>query len=139
MFKDEVIIDVEAGDGGRGCSSFRCEKYIQRGGPDGGNGGRGGNVLITVSPHLNTLYHFVYQTRYVAENGAPGGTNNKIGKDGRDLILKVPPGTIVRNHPADNILKDLHNLDDSVMVACGGRGGRDNKVFATSTDQSPRR
>ena len=139
MFKDEVIIHVKAGDGGRGAVSFRREKFIPRGGPDGGNGGRGGHVVMVASPHLNTLYHFVYHPKQVAPNGSPGGSSNKNGKNGHDLILKVPPGTIIRNHPHGNTLKDLQKIDESVVIAQGGRGGRGNKSYATYTNQAPRR
>lgn len=138
MFKDEVVIYVKAGDGGSGIISFRREKYTPKGGPDGGNGGDGGNIVIRVSPHLNTLYHLAHHQRIIAQSGAPGGTNNCIGKTGADTVIEVPQGTIVRNNQHQNILKDLKDINDELVVTKGGRGGRGNKVFATSTNQTPR-
>lgn len=138
MFKDEVVIYVEAGDGGRGCVGFRREKYIPQGGPDGGHGGQGGNVVVTTSPHLNTLYYFVHNTRQIAQSGLPGGHNNRRGKSGPDLVLKVPPGTIIKDAKHGNILKDLAAEGESVVVVKGGRGGRGNRAFVSSTNQSPR-
>ena len=98
MFKDEVTIYVKAGDGGKGCVSFRREKFVPRGGPDGGNGGKGGDVIIRANPHLNTLSHLTHQTKYIASNGAHGRGKNQYGKDGIDLIIDVPPGTIIKDH-----------------------------------------
>ena len=138
MFKDEAVIYVKAGDGGNGCVSFRREKFIPKGGPDGGKGGNGGDVIIKVSHHYNTFNHLIYQVRFVAENGVPGQSNNCYGKNGRDLIIPVPPGTIVRDKKHNNILKDLKDINDSFVVVKGGKGGRGNTAFATSIDQTPR-
>ncbi|MBI4713495.1 MAG: GTPase ObgE [Planctomycetes bacterium] len=138
MFKDEVTVYVRAGNGGQGCVSFRREKYIPMGGPDGGNGGKGGDIILTANPHLNTLYHLSHHQRLIAPNGQPGGSNNCTGKDGKDLVIEVPPGTVIRDREHQNILKDLKESGDSIILCEGGRGGRGNKVFATSTNQSPR-
>ena len=138
MFKDEVTIFVRAGKGGRGCLSFRREKFAPKGGPDGGNGGQGGDVVIRTNPHLNTLFHLIEGGKYYAENGQPGGSNNCTGKNGQDLILEVPPGTIIRDAVHRNILKDLKDPSETIVITQGGRGGRGNKVFATPTYQTPR-
>lgn len=138
MFKDEAVIYVKAGDGGNGRVSFRREKFIPKGGPDGGKGGNGGDVIIKVSHHYNTLNHLIHQIRFIAENGVPGQSNNCYGKNGRDLIIPVPPGTIVRDKKYNNILKDLKDINDSFVVVKGGKGGRGNTAFATSTNQAPR-
>jgi GTP-binding protein len=138
MFKDEVTIYVKAGDGGNGIVSFRREKFAPKGGPDGGNGGNGGNILIRTSPHLNTLYHLANHQRIIARNGDPGGPNNRIGKTGPDTVIEVPQGTIVRDNQNQNILKDLKNMGDEIVIVRSGRGGRGNKVFATSVNQTPR-
>lgn len=138
MFKDEVTIYVKAGDGGKGCVGFRREKFIPRGGPDGGNGGKGGNVIIRTNPHLNTLSHLIGQTDYIAANGMPGRGNNQYGKNGVDLTINVPPGTIIKDSSQGHILKDLKGLPDEIIIVDGGKGGRGNKTFATSIQQTPR-
>lgn len=138
MFKDEVTVCVKGGAGGRGCVSFRREKFVPRGGPDGGNGGQGGSVIIRTNLHLNTLSHLVNQTHYLAVNGLPGRSKNQHGKNGADLIIPVPPGTIIRDFPRGHILKDLKGLNDELIIARGGRGGRGNKAFATAVHQAPR-
>ncbi|MFH0889383.1 MAG: GTPase ObgE [Planctomycetota bacterium] len=137
MFKDEAVIYVKAGDGGNGCVSFRREKFIPKGGPNGGKGGNGGDVIIKVNHHYNTFNHLIYQVRFVSENGVPGQSNNCYGKNGRDLIIPVPPGTIVRDKKHNNILKDLKDINDSFVVVRGGKGGRGNTAFATSVNQAP--
>jgi GTPase len=137
MFKDEAVLYVKAGDGGNGCVSFRREKYITKGGPDGGKGGNGGDVIIKVNYHYNTLNHLIYQTKFVAENGVAGQGSNCYGKNGRDLVIPVPPGTIVRDKKHNSVLKDLKDINDSFVVVQGGKGGRGNTAFATSTNQTP--
>ncbi|MEW6026732.1 MAG: GTPase ObgE [Planctomycetota bacterium] len=137
MFKDEAVIYVKAGDGGNGAVSFRREKFAPKGGPDGGNGGKGGDVIIRASHHYNTLNHLIHQTRFVAENGNPGSGNRCFGKGGRDLVINVPTGTIVRDKTNNNIIKDLKGNDDFVIIANGGKGGRGNSTFATPINQTP--
>lgn len=138
-FIDRVTVDVKAGDGGHGCVSFRREKFIPRGGPNGGDGGNGGSVVLKVDPGMNTLYDFHYRPYLKARNGRPGMGDNCSGKKGEDLIVKVPAGTTVRDAGTKELLADLVGLDAEVAVAKGGRGGRGNAHFATSTDQAPRR
>jgi GTP-binding protein len=138
MFKDEVTIHVKGGDGGNGCVSFHREKFMPKGGPDGGNGGKGGDVIIRTSPHLNTLYHLTHSPRYFAQNGAPGQGNNCFGKNGRDAIIEVPLGTIISDSSTRNNIKDLKEKGDSIIIAKGGKGGRGNSTYATPTRQTPR-
>jgi len=138
MFKDEVVIFVKGGDGGNGCISFLREKFMPKGGPDGGKGGNGGKVIIKVSPHLNTFNHLIYHVKFVAENGVHGMGSNCYGKDGKNLLINVPPGTIVRDRDSQAILKDLKEYGDTLVVVLGGKGGRGNAAFATSTNQTPR-
>ncbi|NLZ44656.1 MAG: GTPase ObgE, partial [Clostridia bacterium] len=140
MFIDEVRIRVAAGKGGDGVVSFRREKYIPRGGPDGGNGGRGGHVYLRVDPGLSTLYDLRYKKRFKAEAGGNGGRNNRTGKSGRDLVIRVPPGTMVfLDEPGnERLLCDLTGEIEEFLVARGGRGGRGNAAFAGPTYQAPR-
>ncbi len=137
-FVDQVKIYVKAGDGGHGCVSFRREKYVPRGGPDGGDGGDGGDVILEASRHLHTLYDFHYRTRFQAENGRPGMGKKMKGRDGRDLILKVPLGTVVRDAETGEVLYDFTRDGERFVVARGGKGGRGNARFATPTRQAPR-
>ena len=141
MFVDEVDIQVIAGHGGRGCLSFRREKFVPRGGPDGGDGGHGGSIFITASSHLNTLVNYRFHPEYRARRGAHGEGANRSGRSGDDLKLEVPAGTIVydvtEGSPVE--LADLTSADERVLVARGGLGGRGNARFATSTNQAPRR
>lgn len=137
MFIDQVKIYVKAGDGGNGMATFRREKYVPHGGPSGGDGGRGGNVLLTVSPNVSTLLDLRYRKHYRAERGENGGSSNKHGKAGRDLVILVPPGTIVYDDDTGQPLADLTELEQTVIIAKGGRGGRGNARFATSTNQAP--
>lgn len=139
MFKDEVVIFVKGGDGGRGCISFRREKFAPRGGPDGGDGGKGADVVLEARCDLDTLYHFTQAVKYLAEDGGKGGPALCAGRDGRDLVLYVPPGTLVKDRDRKHVLKDLKAEGDRLVVARGGRGGRGNKFFATPTHQVPRR
>ncbi len=138
MFLDEAEIYVESGRGGNGMVHFHREKYKPRGGPDGGDGGRGGNVILEVNPKLSTLFNFRHRTRFVAENGKPGGPNNMSGKSAKDLIVEVPPGTLVYNATTNDLLADLVEDYQQIVAAKGGRGGRGNQHFATSRNQAPR-
>jgi len=139
MFIDEARIYVKAGDGGNGCVSFRREKYVPRGGPDGGDGGDGGDVVFVVDPNLNTLVKFKYRQHFRAKRGGHGQGACKHGRDGEDVVVSVPPGTVVRDADTGDVLADLSEPDDRVVVARGGRGGRGNARFATPTRQAPRR
>lgn len=138
MFLDEAIIYVLSGQGGDGIIHFRREKYIPRGGPDGGDGGRGGDVILEVSTHLNTLYKFGNMKEFKAEKGSKGGGNNQTGRSAEDLIIKVPPGTLVYNRDTDELLGDLTEENQQLIVAKGGRGGRGNSRFASSMNKAPR-
>jgi GTP-binding protein len=137
-FIDEAIITVESGDGGRGCVSFRRERFVPRGGPDGGDGGRGGDVLIAVGPGRRTLYPFRFKRAFKAANGAPGQGKNKSGRSGTDLVIEVPLGTVIREADSGRLLKDLVDPDDRFIAAKGGRGGQGNARFKTATHRAPR-
>jgi len=138
MFIDEAQIWVKAGDGGNGCLSFRREKFIPKGGPDGGDGGRGGSVYFQAVKNLDTLLDFAGKHHWHAQNGQPGSGANKHGADGQDLIINVPPGTLIYDVDLDLLLKDLNKAGAKVRICRGGKGGRGNKAFATSTNQAPR-
>lgn len=138
MFFDEAKIHVQAGNGGDGCISFRREKYVPFGGPDGGNGGDGGSVFLVASPHLNTLATFARRSRFKAQSGGRGQGKNCHGKKGADLLIAVPLGTVVYDAETGELLADLVEPGQRVLVAQGGRGGRGNASFATPTDQAPR-
>lgn len=138
MFYDRAKIYVKAGNGGNGAVSFRREKYVPRGGPDGGDGGRGGNVYLRVDPQLNTLIAFSYQQHFRAESGEPGRGKNQSGRDGADLYIDVPPGTVVYDDETGELIGDLVEPGEVVLVARGGIGGRGNQHFATATRQAPR-
>lgn len=138
QFIDEVTIRVKAGNGGNGCVSFRREKYVPKGGPDGGKGGNGGQVVIRADRHLNTLLDLRYRTLYSAQSGEHGRGKNQDGKWGEDVILRVPRGTVVRNAETDTVLADLIENGQEVITARGGKGGKGNSEFATSTNQAPR-
>ena len=136
-FVDTARITVRSGNGGNGVVSFHREKYVAAGGPDGGDGGRGGNVVVMVNDHMSTLMDFRYKRKYVAENGMDGQGKRCTGKDGADLILRVPRGTIIRDAETREIIKDMS--DEQPFILCkGGRGGWGNKHFATPTRQVPR-
>ncbi len=137
MFFDEATITVKAGNGGAGMSHFRREKYIPHGGPDGGNGGKGGDVILVATPTLNTLIRFSRQRSFEAENGGRGGTNDKTGASAEDVRIDVPRGTIARDGATGELLADLTESGQVVVVARGGRGGRGNARFATSSNQAP--
>jgi len=143
MFVDEVDIVAAAGDGGSGCMSFRREKYVPRGGPDGGNGGWGGSIYLVASPNLNTLVNFRYHPEFKAPRGGNGSGANRTGKSGNDLDIPVPAGTVATAVDAETgehrQIADLVYDGDRVLIARGGRGGRGNAVFVSSTNQAPRR
>jgi GTP-binding protein len=138
MFVDEAKIRVKAGDGGNGCMAFRREKFVPRGGPSGGDGGRGGDVIMESSERHNTLVHFRFNPEYKAERGRHGEGSDKTGREGENIVLKVPVGTIVYDELTGELVHDFSHPDERVVVARGGRGGRGNAQFATSTHQAPR-
>ena len=137
MFIDEVIIDVIAGRGGNGCMAFRREKYVEMGGPFGGNGGSGGDIVFEVDEGLNTLIDLRYKKKYQAPNGEHGQGKGCHGKNADDLIIKVPLGTVITDCDTNLVIGDLTKKDDRVVVAEGGRGGRGNMAFATRTNPAP--
>ncbi len=136
-FFDIATIQIAAGDGGNGMVHFHREKFVPKGGPDGGDGGHGGSVYFVTDPHLNTLLPFQHRRRYSAPSGMHGGSNNKTGKTGKDVDIKVPVGTIVRNVETGKIIADLAELGDRVLIARGGQGGRGNQHFANSRRKTP--
>lgn len=137
MFIDEVRIKVKAGNGGNGCLAFRREKFVPRGGPSGGDGGRGGNVILYSTPHYNTLLHFRFNPEHTAERGRHGEGSNRTGREGDSIRVPVPVGTIVYDADTGDQLFDFTDQDQEFVVAKGGRGGRGNARFATSTHQTP--
>ncbi|MBW2428925.1 MAG: GTPase ObgE [Deltaproteobacteria bacterium] len=137
-FIDEVFITVQSGDGGRGCVSFRREKFVPRGGPDGGDGGKGGDVFLRCTSRRRTLYPFRFQRQFKAKNGAPGQGKQKTGKNGEDLTIEVPPGTLISDAETNDLLKDFTQPGESYLIAKGGRGGQGNSRFKTSTQRAPR-
>jgi GTP-binding protein len=137
-FFDEASITVQSGDGGRGCLSFRREKYVPRGGPDGGDGGKGGDVILRSTSRRRTLYPFQLKRQFKAKNGAHGQGKQKTGKNGQDLIIEIPPGTLVKDAESNQVLKDFTAADESYIVVRGGKGGLGNARFKTSTNRSPR-
>ena len=141
MFVDQVDIHVAAGDGGNGCVSFRREKFVPRGGPDGGDGGRGGSVSLCATLRHNTLVNYKFHPLFHAPRGANGEGSNRSGRAGKDLVLEVPLGTVVYRQDTEEVSKlaDLTEEGQDVLVAKGGRGGRGNSRFATSTNRAPRR
>jgi GTP-binding protein len=137
-FLDQAKVFVKAGDGGSGCVAFRREKYIEFGGPDGGDGGKGGDVIIEAVPNLNTLIDYRYQQHFKAERGHNGMGANRTGRSGHDLLMKVPAGTQVIADDKETVLFDLKEAGDRVVLASGGRGGVGNARFKSSTNRSPR-
>ncbi|MBR9987434.1 MAG: GTPase ObgE [Desulfosarcina sp.] len=137
-FIDEARIIVQSGKGGAGCVSLRREKYIPKGGPDGGDGGRGGDVIFKATTQKRTLYHLQFQKLYKAKNGSGGQGNNRAGKGGEDLIVELPPGTLVVDADTGDLIKDLVDTDEVFVVAKGGRGGLGNARFKSSTNRTPR-
>jgi len=138
MFIDYAEIFVKAGDGGNGSVAFRREKYVPKGGPSGGNGGKGGDIVLVADSNLHTLLDFRYKKKYIAEKGANGQSSLKDGKNGEDLIIRVPMGTIVKDKETGFVLTDLSENKSRFILAKGGRGGKGNSNFATSTNQTPR-
>ena len=138
MFIDEATVYVKAGNGGRGCLAFRREKYVPRGGPSGGDGGKGGSVTFVADPAVDTLLDLTYQRQILAENGRPGQGSNKTGLSGADTDVRVPVGTILYDADTGLALRDLDQAGDRVCVAEGGAAGHGNKHFATSTNRAPR-
>ncbi|MHA1571381.1 MAG: GTPase ObgE [Alphaproteobacteria bacterium] len=139
FFLDEATIVVRGGKGGNGCVSFRHEPYVPHGGPDGGNGGNGGSVFVLADEQIMTLSDVTSAPAFVAENGQPGRNKNRYGKGGKDYVLHLPPGTVIRDNKTGLILCDLTAPGQKVVAARGGKGGRGNKSFATATDRAPRR
>ena len=137
MFIDKARIYVEAGSGGDGMSSFRREKFVEKGGPNGGNGGRGGNVILRADNSLNTLIDFRYKRKFIAKRGDKGGTSNMTGHRGEDVIVKVPLGTVVRDDETNIMIADLTEDGQEFIAAKGGRGGKGNACYATSTKRAP--
>jgi GTP-binding protein len=137
-FVDEALITVRSGDGGGGCVSFSREKFKPRGGPDGGNGGKGGDVIIRATAARRTLYRFRFQRSYQAGNGAKGSKRNKTGKNGSDLIIEIPPGTLVKDNETGRLIKDFIRTGEQFVLARGGRGGQGNARFKTAHNRSPR-
>ncbi|MBQ4464221.1 MAG: GTPase ObgE, partial [Eubacterium sp.] len=137
-FSDKVTIRIRSGDGGDGHVSFRREKYVANGGPDGGDGGRGGDLIFEVDPGLNTLSDFRYQQKFFAKNGEPGGKRRCHGADGDDLVVKVPPGTIVREATTGQVITDMSYENTREVILKGGRGGKGNMNYATPTMQAPK-
>ncbi len=138
MFIDQARIRLKAGDGGRGCVSFRREKFVPRGGPDGGDGGNGGSIYLVSDEHVNSLVKYRFNPFFRAENGRHGQGKNKRGRDGEDLYLKVPVGTVVKDPETGRVLFDFTEPGQVFLAARGGRGGRGNAAFATPTNQAPR-
>ncbi|MFY9268775.1 MAG: GTPase ObgE [Candidatus Manganitrophaceae bacterium] len=138
MFIDRVKIYVKAGDGGDGCVSFRREKYVPRGGPDGGDGGKGGDVFLEASSHLSTLIDLRYQQHYVVKPAEDGSGNHRSGRSSPDLIIPVPTGTVIRDAQTDEVIADLTEIGQKIRIVKGGRGGRGNSHFKSPTRQAPR-
>lgn len=138
MFVDRVQVKATAGNGGNGCMSFRRERYVPKGGPDGGDGGNGGSVIFVAKPGVNSLVNLSHRNQIKGENGTNGMGSNRHGKAGNDCIIEVPPGTIVIDAANNLIIKDLAVENDSVIAARGGKGGRGNARFKSSTNQAPR-
>lgn len=138
MFADRARIFIRAGKGGDGHVSFRCEKYVPDGGPDGGDGGKGGDVIFVVDEGLNTLTDFRHITKYRAQDGEPGGKRNCHGANGADVVLKVPPGTVIKDSETGKVILDMADKKEPVVLLKGGRGGRGNRNYVTSTMQAPK-
>ena len=139
MFIDQATIVIKSGKGGNGCISFRREKFIPKGGPDGGTGGRGGHVIIRADRQLTTLMDFHYKRHYRAYNGEHGKGANRTGRDADDIMLRVPCGTVIKDEATGETIADLVENKDEIVIAKGGKGGKGNAEFATSTNQAPRR
>ena len=138
MFIDFTVIELQSGNGGAGCISFRREKYIPKGGPDGGNGGRGGNICVLADKNIHTLQDVRYNRIYKAKNGQQGSSNSKTGKDGDDIIIKVPIGTIIKDNRTKELVADFVEDGQKEVICTGGIGGKGNINYKTSTRQTPR-
>jgi GTPase len=138
-FLDEALITAKSGDGGRGCVSFRRERFIPKGGPDGGDGGDGGDVIVRATERLNSLLPFRYRRLFRAQKGQPGRGRNQSGKDGEDVVVEVPPGTIIQDPDTGETIADLVLDEQEIILLKGGRGGWGNQHFATSTNRAPRK
>ena len=138
MFVDYTKVELSAGKGGKGCVSFRREKYIPKGGPDGGNGGRGGNIVAMADNNLHTLQDIRYSKIYRAKNGSPGSSSMKTGKDGEDIFIRVPLGTVIRNIESGDVVCELIMDTDEIIICNGGIGGKGNVNYKSSTHQTPR-
>jgi len=138
MFVDWTKVQIKSGNGGNGCVAFRREKHVPKGGPSGGDGGRGGDVILQVDSNLFTLKDVKYRKSYKAKNGGPGQGSRKHGRDAEPVIIKVPPGTVVIDEETNQVLADLTEINSSFVVATGGKGGRGNATFASSTNRAPR-
>src|SRR6185437_9188016 len=138
MFIDRVVVRVKAGDGGSGIISFRREKFVPMGGPDGGEGGAGGDVIVVADDNLSTLLDYTYRDFWSAPAGEHGSGSNRSGRSGDDIIMPVPPGTVIRDQTSGELLGEVLESGDRIVVAKGGRGGKGNSHFATATHQSPR-
>lgn len=138
MFVDQTVIHVQSGNGGAGCVSFRREKYVPKGGPDGGNGGKGGDVIVVADTQLHTLLDHRYNKTYKADSGDPGSSSRKTGRSAKDIIVKVPCGTVVKDAETGELLADLVAAGQEYRTVVGGRGGRGNAEFKTATNQTPR-
>ena len=137
-FIDEATVTVQSGNGGRGCVSFRREKFVPEGGPDGGDGGKGGDVILRASLRKRTLQQFRYNRQFRARNGAAGRGKRKSGKNGDDVIIEIPPGTLVKDAETGDLIKDFVEAGESIVLAAGGRGGQGNTRFKSSTHRTPR-
>lgn len=138
MFVDRAIIHISSGNGGNGKVSFRREKFAPMGGPNGGNGGKGGDIVFTANPNMSTLLDFRYKQHYRAENGQPGASSNWTGKSAKSVVIQVPCGTLICDAETDEVLADLTTAGEEVTILRGGKGGRGNAEFATATNQAPR-
>jgi GTP-binding protein len=138
MFVDRVVIEVQAGDGGDGCCSFRRERFIPLGGPNGGNGGSGGSIILLAEEGVDSLSAAAHKKHWRADRGRNGEGSNRTGRSGKDLVLKVPPGTVVMDRSSDLVIKDLNATGELVTAARGGKGGKGNVHFKSSTNRSPR-
>jgi GTP-binding protein len=138
MFIDRVVMNVAAGTGGSGQVSFRREKFVPMGGPDGGDGGRGGDIYVKADGNLSTLLDYTYRDAWTADRGAHGEGSNRTGRSGEDIVLPVPPGTVIRDLNTRELVGEVLESGDTLLVAKGGRGGKGNAFFTTSTHQSPR-
>ena len=138
MFIDFTVIELQSGNGGAGCISFRREKYIPKGGPDGGNGGRGGNICVLADKNIHTLQDVRYNRMYRAKNGQQGSSNSKTGKDGEDIVIKIPVGTIIKDNKTKKLIADFTEDGQKEIICSGGIGGKGNVSYKTSTRQTPR-